>query len=107
MLQADEALFQTGWFVESLATQVLVIFVIRTAATARGAAGRAAVLALALVSPWWSPRRPARSPPLGARLGFVPPPPLFFAVLVGMVLSYLALVEVVKRWFYRRVEGAT
>ncbi len=39
--------------------------------------------------------------PLAAWLGFVPLPPLFFAVLVGMIVAYLGLVEVTKRWFYR------
>ena len=40
--------------------------------------------------------------PLAPWLGFTPPPPLFFAILVLMVVTYLGLVEVVKRWFYRR-----
>jgi hypothetical protein len=35
-------------------------------------------------------------------LGFTPLPPLFFAVLLVMIVSYLGLVEIVKRWFYRR-----
>lgn len=40
--------------------------------------------------------------PLAGWLGFVPLPALFFAALLTMVVAYLALVEVVKRWFYRR-----
>ena len=40
--------------------------------------------------------------PAAPWLGFTPLPPLFFAVLLGMVVAYLGLVEVVKRWFYRR-----
>jgi Mg2+-importing ATPase len=39
--------------------------------------------------------------PLGARLGFVPVPGLFFVILAGMVLAYLGMVQVVKTWFYR------
>jgi Mg2+-importing ATPase len=100
VFHADAALFRTGWFVESLATQTLVIFVIRTA-------GR----------PWTSP--PSRAlalgvgtslavgvalpfTPLAASLGFTPLPPLFFGVLAAMVVTYLGLVEVVKGFFYRR-----
>ena len=100
VFHADVGLFRTGWFVESLATQTLVIFVIRTA-------GR----------PWTSP--PSRTltlgvgtslaaggalpfTPLAAWLGFTPLPPLFFAVLVAMIVTYLGLVEVVKNFFYRR-----
>jgi Mg2+-importing ATPase len=99
VFHAGEQLFHTGWFVESLATQVLVIFVIRT----RGNPFRSrpssiltatslAVVAAATVLPFT---------PLGARLGFVPVPGLFFAILAGMVIAYLVMVQVVKTWFYR------
>ena len=40
--------------------------------------------------------------PLAPWLGFTPLPALFFAILVLMVVTYLGLVEIVKRWFYRR-----
>lgn len=100
VFQAGEALFQTGWFIESMATQVLVIFIIRT----RGSPWRSrpsslltatslGVVALAVALPLM---------PLGARLGFVRPPLTFFLILAAMVVVYLAGVEVVKRWFYRR-----
>ncbi|OPX74667.1 MAG: hypothetical protein A4E40_01067 [Methanoregulaceae archaeon PtaU1.Bin059] len=39
---------------------------------------------------------------LGSLFGFVPPPLSFYAVLVGLVACYLVMVEVTKRWFYRR-----
>jgi len=40
--------------------------------------------------------------PLAGWLGFTPLPPVFFAALVTMIVAYLGVVEVVKRWFYRR-----
>ena len=40
--------------------------------------------------------------PLGGFFGFVPPPPLFYLVLIGIVFAYFALVELVKVWFYGR-----
>jgi Mg2+-importing ATPase len=99
LFHAGERLFQTGWFVESLATQTLVIFVIRTAAppwtsrpsraltaTVGACVATGALLPYTPVAPWF---------------GLVPLPPLFFAVLLGMVSAYLALVEIVKRRFYR------
>ena len=100
VFHAGERLFHTGWFVESLATQVLVIFVIRT----RGNPFRSrpssiltatslAVVAAATALPYT---------PLGARLGFAPVPGLFFLILAGMVVAYLVMVQVVKTWFYRR-----
>jgi Mg2+-importing ATPase len=100
VFRADPALFRTGWFVESLATQTLVIFVIRTADRpwrSRPSRGLAiGVTSCALVGgvlPFT---------PLAPWIGFVPLPLPFFAVLIGMVGAYLVLVEVVKRWFYRR-----
>ena len=78
VFQAGEALFHTGWFIESLATQVLVIFVIRT----RGNPLRQPPQSAGWSPPrwrWW--RWPSLLPftPLGAQLGFVAPPPFFFA----------------------------
>jgi Mg2+-importing ATPase len=101
LFRADEALFHTGWFIESMATQVLVIFVIRT----RGSLLQSrpsrlltltslSVVAMAIVLPF---------SPLADRLGFVAPPAAFFGLLAGMVTIYLAGVELVKRWFYARV----
>lgn len=99
VFDAGEALFHTGWFIESIATQVLVIFVIRTrgnplhskpsrllALTSLG------VVLIAMALPFT---------PLGPLLGLVPPPPLFFLVLGGMVLCYLVATEAMKRLFYR------
>ena len=98
-LHADEALFQTGWFIESLVTQVMAIFIIRTrgnplvkrpgwalVVTSLG------VVAVAIVLPLTS---------LGARFGFVPPPAQFFWLLAVLTVSYLALLQVVKLAFYR------
>jgi Mg2+-importing ATPase len=96
---AGEAMFQTGWFIESLATQSLVIFVIRTRK-----------------APWQSLPNPLLTTltigvvlvgllvpltPLGSLFGFVEPPPAFYLFLVLAVAAYLLLVEVVKRLLYR------
>ena len=99
VLEANERLFQTGWFVESLCTQVLVIFIIRTRGSPLKsrphpllAATSLAIVAVAAVLPLT---------PLGAYFGFVPPPVEFYAILGGMVLAYLCIVELAKRSFYR------
>jgi len=100
LFHAREALFQTGWFVESLATQTLIIFVIRTRRTPfpRSRPGRLLAVtslgcvAVGAVLPYT---------PAGAPLGFTPLPPLFFLVLAGMVVAYLVLVEAAKAIFFR------
>jgi Mg2+-importing ATPase len=100
VFHAAPPLFRTGWFVESLATQTLVIFVIRTAGRpwsnrpSRALAwGVGSAVATGIAIPFT---------PLAAWFGFTPLPPAFFAALLTMVVAYLGLVEVVKRWFYRR-----
>jgi P-type Mg2+ transporter len=100
LFRASASLFRTGWFVESLATQTLVIFIIRTAGrpwrsrpSAGLTCGVCACVAVGAAIPFT---------PVAPWLGFTPLPPLFFAILVLMVVTYLGLVEVVKRWFYRR-----
>jgi P-type Mg2+ transporter len=103
LFRANEALFQTGWFIESITTQVLVVFAIRTrrrfyrsmphtllVAMALGSVAVAVVLPLLSVGQWFS---------------FVAPPPLFFAFVVGATVAYLGLIEVTKGLFYRRIAG--
>jgi Mg2+-importing ATPase len=99
VLGAAPAQFQSGWFIESLATQVLAVFVIRTRGAAwRGrphpalAAAAAGVIAVAAAVPFT---------PLGGLFGLVPLPGPFYAALAGMTLAYLLLLELVKRGFYR------
>jgi Mg2+-importing ATPase len=102
VLSANEMLFHTGWFVESIATQVLVIFVIRTRRNPlRSQPNRwltltsLGVVVTAMLLPFT---------PVAAWLGFTPLPPLFFVLLGGLVTAYLLLVEAGKRWFYKRLD---
>ncbi len=97
---ASEALFQTGWFVESLVTQTLVLFVIRTPGNplrSRPSAPLAATVVAVVVVGLLLPYTPAAS-----ALGFVPLPAPFYAFLLGVVGTYLCLVQVVKRRLLRR-----
>jgi Mg2+-importing ATPase len=100
IVHAGPALFRTGWFVESLATQTLVIFAIRTRRIPffrsrpslpllLAALGVVAVGAALPVSPF------------AHALGFTPLPVGFFLTLIVMVASYLVLIELGKRWFFR------
>jgi Mg2+-importing ATPase len=92
--RANEALFHTGWFVESMATQILVIFIIRTTDALRDrphpalAATSLAALALAILLPY---------SPLAPWLGFVPLPAYVLAALALVTTIYLVAVYGVKR----------
>ncbi len=96
---AGEALFHTGWFIESIATQVLVIFVIRTRANPLKSRPSVALTITSLLVVLLAVALPFT--PLATHLGFVAPPPLFFLILMAMVLCYLVAVEFAKRFFYR------
>ncbi len=105
VLHAGESEFHTGWFVESLTTQTLVLFVIRTAGSClRSApamalvAGTSAVIAFALVLPFL---------PWASLLGFTPLPPIYFAFLAGTTLAYLATMEWAKRRLLARAPGGS
>ena len=100
VFHAGQALFQTGWFVESLCTQTLVLFVIRTyerswrsrpsaalAGTVIGMAVLGAVIPATPLAPW---------------LGFVPLPPAYFGFVAVATVAYLAVVEMAKRALVRR-----
>src|SRR5581483_93044 len=103
VFHAGEALFHTGWFVESLATQTLVLFVVRTFGAPWKnrpsrplAATTIAIVVIGMALP---------ASPLGPILGFVPTPPIYFGFLALAVITYLALVELVKRRVIASVES--
>ncbi len=100
LFHAGEQLFHTGWFIESMATQVLVIFIIRTRRNPFKSRPNLwltlcslSVVFLAVILPYT---------PLGRYFGFVPPPISFYAILAGLVFFYLFAVEGIKQWFFRR-----
>ena len=101
IFHARGSLFQTAWFTESLATQSLVIFAIRTRRSPffRSRPGLALTVgtfgsvAVGLFLPFT---------PLGGLFGFTPLPIGFLAILALMVVVYLALVELGKSFFFGR-----
>jgi Mg2+-importing ATPase len=98
IFHAGPELFRAGWFIESLATQTLVIFVIRTAGNPFKS--RPSWPLLATVVGGVLAGLVVVVSPLGGLLGFAPLPPLFFGVLLLMTATYLGLVQVIKRRFY-------
>ncbi|OWW21154.1 magnesium-transporting ATPase [Noviherbaspirillum denitrificans] len=98
VFRLGETQFQTGWFVESLATQILVIFVIRTRKNPLKSrphpalvAAAAGILAVAIALPLT---------PLADWFNFAPLPPFFYAAIAGLAILYLLLAQVMKQLFY-------
>jgi Mg2+-importing ATPase len=98
---AQEAVFQTAWFVLSLVTELAVVLVLRTRASALASRAAPVVLVatlavavLAFALPWIGP--------LARLFGFVPLPPSLLVTMVALVATYLVANEVAKRIFFRR-----
>jgi Mg2+-importing ATPase len=96
-----QALFQSGWFVEGLLSQTLIIHMIRTAkvpflqsvAAAPLLALTLCVMAVGVAVPY---------SPLGEAVGMVPLPAAYFPWLAATLLAYCLLAQVVKQWYIRR-----
>ena len=95
------ALFQTGWFVESLLTQTLIIHVIRTNnlpfIQSRASWQLIITSGLIMLIGMWLPFSP-----IGLWLGLVPLPASFWPFLVATLLAYMILTQIVKVWLIRR-----
>lgn len=104
VLHATVPEFRAGWFVESLATQTLVVFAIRTRRVPflRSRPSRPlllSVITVVLIGAWL----PAS--PLSQTLGFAQLPWNFYLVLVGLVIVYLVLIDLGKAFFFKHLAG--
>ncbi len=103
VFKVPAAMFQTGWFIESIATQTLVIHIIRTKkkpfieSTANPKLLFSSIFAVAVA--WIIPFTP-----IGAFFKFQPLPWYIMLAIAGMVIVYLLLVEMAKRLFYKKYD---
>ena len=101
VFQAMPGEFRAGWFVESIATQTLIIFAIRTRKVpffrSKPSAGLLWASLGVVVVGIYLPLSP-----LAGVLGFDPLPVPFFLTLLGLVVIYLVMVEIAKKWFFSR-----
>jgi Mg2+-importing ATPase len=96
-----QSLFQTGWFVESLMTQTLIVHIIRTAKipflqsrpSLIMALVTLCVMSIGIMIPFT---------PIGSALGMVPLPGLYFAWLAAIMIGYCTLTQLMKSWFVGR-----
>lgn len=97
----DPALFQTGWFVESLLTQTMIIHIIRTQrvpfiksrASTPLIATTIVICLIGALLPF---------SPLAETLGFKPLPLLYWPIILSFLLAYGVLTHFVKVWFFKR-----
>jgi P-type Mg2+ transporter len=98
---ARASLFQTGWFVESLLTQTLIIHVIRTNRIPflQSSASWPLIVTTVVIMAFgaWLPFSP-----LGPTLGFTPLPPLYWPLIALTLVGYVLLTQAVKTWLFRR-----
>ncbi len=100
----EQALFQSGWFIEGLLSQTLIVHLIRTrkipfiqsTAALPVLLLTGAIMAIGIAIPFT---------PLGAAVGLVPLPLRYFPILAATLLGYLVLTQGVKRWYIARFEA--
>lgn len=98
----NPALFHTGWFVESLFTQTLIVHVIRTNKIPFIQSIASKPLLISSVAIVATGALLTIIQPIARILGFVALPPLYWPLLLGMLLTYVVLTQVIKTWFIRR-----
>jgi Mg2+-importing ATPase len=102
--EALARLFQTGWFVESLLTQTLIVHIIRTRKVPffqSHASFHLIVTTLTIMAIGaWLPYSP-----FADGLGMVPLPPVFWVWIAFFLLSYSVLTHIIKTWFFNRYGG--
>ena len=96
-----EKLFQTGWFVESLLTQTLIVHIIRTRRIpfiqSRPSAGLLLTTVSIMAIGVWLPFSPFAN-----YFGFVPLKPIFWVWMTGFLITYSVLTHFVKVWFHKK-----
>ena len=97
----NQALFQTGWFVESLMTQTLIVHVIRTAKIPFFQS-RASLPMLLITATVMGVGMYLPFSPVAASLGFVPLPAVYFLWLALILTCYCVLTQFVKTWFIKK-----
>ncbi len=95
------SLFQAGWFIEGLLSQTLIVHMIRTAKIPF-VQSRASAPVLLTTAPVMTVGIGIAMLPIGAKLGFEAPPPLYLVFVSIILLAYMLLTQVVKRWYIAR-----
>lgn len=101
LFKADAAHFQTGWFIESICTELLILFVVRTHKSLLKSMPGKLLIALSILSLLITLALPFM--PFAKELGFVIPPLKLMGVIVGILTLYVITADMIKVLFFKKV----
>ena len=101
LYKANEQTFQTAWFIESICTELLILFVVRTHKSLLKSRPGKFLIILSLLAFLITLVLPFT--PFAADLGFVVPPFQLFAIITGILLLYVITADIIKVLFFKKV----
>ncbi|WP_242617357.1 cation transporting ATPase C-terminal domain-containing protein [Cecembia calidifontis] len=101
VLKADEATFQTGWFIESIMSELLILFIIRTHKKFYQSRPGKYLLIFALLSFAFTLALPYL--PMASSLGLVPLDSLTLGLMLSIVALYILTGDFLKVWFFKKL----
>jgi len=102
LFKADADLFHTGWFIESILTELLILFVVRTHKSLLKSAPGKLLIGLSLLAFVITVGLPFT--PFATQLGFVVAPFKLMAIITGILILYVITADIIKVIFFKKVE---
>jgi Mg2+-importing ATPase len=104
ILKVREAAFQTGWFIESVITELLILFIIRTHKSFFKSSPYQPLILLSIIAVMATLALPYL--PFASDMGFVHLPLLNLGIMLGIVLLYILTADWLKVWFFKKYQSA-
>jgi P-type Mg2+ transporter len=95
-----DTVFQTGWFIESICTELLILFVVRTHKSLLKSRPGKLLMALSLLGLLVTIILPFTG--IGLKLGFVVPPFQLLGIIAGILIAYVVTADIIKVLFFKR-----
>jgi Mg2+-importing ATPase len=99
LFKGDSDMFHTGWFIESICTELLILFVVRTRKSLLKSAPGKLLIALSVASFLITAALPFM--PFAKSLGFVVPPFTLVAIITGILVLYVITADIIKVLFFK------
>jgi Mg2+-importing ATPase len=100
LFKADVDMFHTGWFIESICTELLILFVIRTRKSLLKSAPGKLLISLSILAFVITAALPFT--PFAIQLGFVVPPFKLIAIITGILILYVLTADIIKVIFFKK-----